>query len=89
MPSIKLSRNELLDILGSEDEVLNKVSGNSRWSISHDFVFRLDGKLYRAPYSVGATEQQSQGPWEYAPEPIECVEVREVPVQSVGYEPVQ
>jgi hypothetical protein len=57
------------------------ITHKSRWSVHHEIVFKwLDGKFYKAHYSEGATELQSEMPWEYEDE-IECTEVH--PVEKV------
>lgn len=92
MPSFK--KADLLDLLDDNSDALEKVSdtiiGTSRWSINHALVFREveTGKFFRAPYSVGATEQQDEGPWEHEGEVITAVEVRPVEKVVTVYEPV-
>lgn len=63
--------------------VEDKVVDNTRWSIIHEIVFEDNGKFYQTEYSVGATEMQSEEPWEYEDE-VECteVELREVTVKK-------
>lgn len=55
----------------------NEIVDTSRWSNHYELVFAHEGKFYRTYYSVGATEQQDEGPWEYDGDEIECVEVVE------------
>lgn len=65
--------------------IKDTITDNSRWSIFHAITFRwIDGKTYRAYYSVGATEQQDESPWEYDKE-VECEEVAEVPVTTTQW----
>lgn len=66
---------EELDLPYSAKE--NTIVDNSRWSIIHEIIFEYEGKTYRTTYSVGATEDQDEGPWEYEDE-IECDEVHKV-----------
>lgn len=51
------------------------ITGTSRWSIHKRVTFRLPGQsndeAWQAKYSVGATESQDEGPWEYQDE-VEC-----------------
>ncbi|MGG1659585.1 hypothetical protein [Brevibacillus sp. NRS-1366] len=54
--------------------ILDEITDTSRWSMHHKIIFEYRGKFYRTHYSVGATEQQDESPWEYEDE-IECVEV--------------
>lgn len=47
----------------------------SRWSIQHRIVFMdTDGTYWQTEYSVGATEMQHEGPWEWVDE-VTAVEV--------------
>jgi hypothetical protein len=85
MATIKIPREEMLDILGSEDEVQNTIVGHRRWSVDHEMIFKYNGKLYRANYSVGATESQDEGPWEYEDE-VEVTEVNPVEKTVIVYE---
>jgi len=52
-----------------EDDIVD----NSRWSIHHAMIFKivdesseLNGRYFQSAYSVGATEQQEEQPYEYA-----------------------
>lgn len=63
------------------------IIGTGRWAIHHLITFEYDGKFYQAAYSVGATEQQDEGPWEFDKE-IQCVEVRRVEKLVTVWEPV-
>jgi hypothetical protein len=60
--------------------VKDRILDNDRWSIRHEIIFQQDDddKFYRAYYSVGATENQDEGPWEYETSEIECTEVHQV-----------
>ena len=61
-----MTREEALDILDEgTDVVLDEIVDTGRWSIHHRVVIRFNGKLYRGSYSVGATENQDESPWEY------------------------
>jgi hypothetical protein len=75
-----------LDLPHSAKE--NRIIDNSRWSISHEIIFEHEGKFYQTYYSVGATEQQDESPWEYEDE-VECVEVQQVEKVVKVWEPVQ
>lgn len=63
------------------------ITSTSRWSVHHDLVFRLGPTHYSTSYSVGATEQQNERPWEYEEE-VECVEVRAVQKTITAWEPI-
>lgn len=67
--------------------IYDKVIDNSRWSVIHEIVFKLDDKFYLTHYSVGATECQEERPWEYEDD-IRCVEVVEKEVLVKKYVPV-
>mgnify|MGYP001581894545 CR=1 FL=1 len=62
---------------------------NSRWSIYYERIFKYDGKFYLTNYSVGATEQQDESPYEYEPDEIDCVEVEPVEKVVIVYQPVK
>lgn len=62
---------------------------NDRWSIHHEIIFKwIDGKFYKAHYSVGATELQDESPWEYEKE-VKCIEVHQVERLVKVWEPVE
>jgi hypothetical protein len=58
---------------------------NSRWSILHRLIYKYDGKFYQTSYSVGATENQDEQPFEYDDDIIECREVEPVQVTVTKY----
>lgn len=58
----------------------DKLIDNDRWSIMHQLIFEHEGKFYRTNYSVGATENQPEAPWDYEDE-VECWEVEKRLVQ--------
>lgn len=67
-------------------EVISKnICDTSRWSIVYAMVVKYEDKLYETSYSVGATEQQDEQPWEYNDE-VEFVEVRPVEKTITTYE---
>ena len=60
------------------EKVEDKIVENSRWSIIHSMIFKFEGKFYESDYSVGATEQQDESPYEYDGDGegmVECLEV--------------
>jgi hypothetical protein len=81
------SRTFLLNSFDAADvEVMvNKTVDVGRWSVSYDYVFKYEGKFYSAPYSVGATEMQDEGPWEYDDDPVTVVIVEPVEVTVIEY----
>lgn len=74
---------ELDGLTVMEDDIID----NSRWSIIHSFTFKEDvtGKFYRTSYSVGATEQQDEHPFEYEGDLIVCEEVVQKEVTIITY----
>lgn len=55
------------------------ICDQDRWSTHHDIIFEYEGKFYSGWYSVGSTEMQDEGPWEYE----EFVEFDEVEKKKV------
>ena len=81
---IKLSRDYMVNELDLPDSAIkDEITGTGRWSIFHNIIFEYDGKFYQTSYSVGATEEQDESPWEYKDE-VECteVELKEVKVKK-------
>jgi hypothetical protein len=89
------TKQELLDILEEENEsaeiVKDELVDTSRWSIIYDLIFRIDGKFYRTNYSVGATESQDEGPWEWFDydSKIACEEVEPYEKTVIDYRAVK
>jgi len=50
--------------------VKDEIVSNSRWSILHDLIVKKDDEFYLVEYSVGATEQQDERPFEYDDEVV-------------------
>jgi len=77
---IKISKEWLLENdIPDGNSIKDDIIENSRWSILHEVIFTYtDGKTYSTSYSVGATEQQDERPWEYDEDEIDCFEVRQV-----------
>jgi hypothetical protein len=69
--------------------ILDELTDNSRWSISHRRIFEFEGKFYETYYSVGATEQQDESPYEYDDAEIECPEVQPVQKLVTVYEKIE
>jgi hypothetical protein len=73
MEKLKITRAEAIDAVfeclpaDRLQFVSDDIVENSRWSILHDVVIRdsVNGKFYRDTYSVGATENQDESPWEH------------------------
>ena len=64
----------------------NNIVDNSRWSVIHKIVFLFNEKFYESDYSVGATEQQDERPYEFDNEEIECSEVKPISKTITVYE---
>lgn len=81
----------LREVINSDDEVFNEIIDHSRWSVGHRCIFQFEGKLYSCVYSVGATEQQDEGPFEWNNEEDleECYEVRLVEKLVKVYEEIK
>lgn len=77
-----------LDLPWAAEE--DHVVGNSRWTVNHEIIFidPADGKHYRTHYSVGATECQEEGPWEYD-DKVSCEEVEKKEVTVVKWVAVE
>lgn len=94
MATATFKKSDLLEVLDDSSDTLEKVSDeitdNSRWSIHHRIVFKesASGKFYETAYSIGATEQQDESPFEYEPDMIGCEEVRPVQKTITVYEAV-
>ena len=58
----------------------DKIIDCSRWSIHHEIIFEDNGKYWKTWYSVGATEEQEERPWDYEDE-VKCTEVEKKIVQ--------
>lgn len=60
---------------GDEGEIVSDtITDTGRWSVHHELIFKLDDKVWRTRYSVGATESQDESPWEYEAE-VSCQQV--------------
>ncbi len=86
---MKFSKEFMKGVLYGDTEGLisDEITDTGRWSVHHSIIFKHDDKFYRAHYSVGATEQQDERPWEYDKE-VECTEVRPVEKTVIVYEAV-
>ena len=70
-------------------EVTKSITDHSRWSVYYTGVFLHipSGKHYWLHWSIGATEQQYERPFEYDKE-VEAVEVRQVEKVVTDWVPV-
>lgn len=88
MATVKFTKDFLMGELDLPySAIKDKVWDNSRWSIFHEIIFEHEGKFYQTSYSVGATECQDEGPWEYEDE-VECTEVEKRQVMREEWIPV-
>ena len=87
---MKFKKELLQDLVYNEvdgyEVIINDVMDTSRWSINKRMVFKFDNKYYVTFYSVGATEQQYEEPYEYEKDLIECREVKPVKKTVTVYE---
>lgn len=88
MPKISVSKEEALDLL-YENQVLETVLDVSRWSVHKRAVVEKDGKFYEMYFSVGATEMQDEGPFDYAGDEVTLTEVELQVVERKEYLPVK
>lgn len=65
----EFTREELLDLGLPDSAIENKLVDHGRWSLHYECYFRTDdlpeGYAWQAMYSVGATEQQDERPWQH------------------------
>ena len=88
MATIKIPKQDMLEILADPACVVrDRITGNGRWSIHHELIFRHAEKLYRTTYRVGSTEIQDELPWEDNDQ-VEAKEVQEVQVSVTDYQVV-
>jgi len=95
MPSKLFPKEELQLVIWDDSETLevikDEITDTGRWTIHHYLVFKdiETGKFYLTYYSVGATEQQDESPFEYEDDEISCVEVEPVEVKVISYKKVK
>lgn len=96
MATKEFSKEDLKDLVDfcemeNLEMVRDEILDTTRWSIINELIFKdkESGKLYRTNYSVGATECQDESPFEYDPDYIECVEVKEKEVTVIDYVEVE
>jgi hypothetical protein len=88
MPKVEFTKDTMLEILEVDEDVISdKITSTSRWSNIHTLIFKKAGKLYRTNYSVGATEQQEEYPWDHV-KTVECTEVEAYEKTVVAYRDV-
>lgn len=71
------------------EEVTKSMTDHTRWSVWYEGIFLHipSNKHYRFIWSIGATEQQDERPYEFDKE-IEVVGVRPVEKIVIDWEPV-
>ena len=68
---LNLTREQAVDLLDGDSEefkiIKDEIVDTSRWSNIYEIIIQRisDGKYFKDSYSVGATEQQDESPWEY------------------------
>ena len=82
---MQLTREEAANIVCDDHDdwitVETNIVDSSRWSIIYEGIFEYcpTGKFYSMSWSVGATEQQDERPFEYYdPEPVEVHQVEKM-----------
>lgn len=92
MPVKTFPKSELKDLVYEDEtdnlvKVRDEVTGKRRWSIDHELIFKEKAteKFYSVHYSVGATEQQDESPFEYESDNVEVTEVRPVEKTIIDY----
>lgn len=90
---MKLTAEEAREVVWDDHEdfttIEKEITDTSRWSIQYEGVFKHEptGKFYSADWSVGATEQQDESPFEYETE-VEFTEVAPQEITIIKYLPV-
>ena len=72
----------------SDHKIMDRITGQNRWSTVHELVFEDNGKFYMTTYSEGSTQIQDESPWEYKDE-IKCTEVELKEVKVKKWIPVE
>jgi hypothetical protein len=91
-------KEDLLELLdyGKGDKVLledqseaefisNRLTGNGRWALDYELLFRVDDKVYLANYQRGATEYQETYPFENDGNWVNCIEMEPYEVTVTKY----
>lgn len=92
MKNMKLTAEDARNVVWGEsigwEIVEDRIVDHKRWSVCHRAVCcnKKTGKYYRFDYSVGATENQEQLPYEWDEEPVVVPEVLPVTKKIVCYE---
>lgn len=89
----KFPKTTLQELVSEEqvdglEVISNTIVDHTRWSVVYEVIFKEDYQFYKVSYSVGATESQDEGPFEYDNDEIDCIEVAPVEKTIVVYEPV-
>ena len=82
---MKFSRDYLQDLV-YETPISDVIVEHNRWSVTHERIFKHEGRFFKTRYSVAATEGQDESPYEYEPDEIECPEVFPVERTITVYE---
>jgi hypothetical protein len=90
----KFPKQFLKDLIWDEEPELDGKTGvkisdditdTGRWSIHHSMIFSYDEKFYLVNYSVGATEQQDERPFEYEGPEIDTILVAPIEKTVIVY----
>lgn len=90
MSTTKFPAERLRNVLYEDEGVVvrDTITDTSRWSVHHELIFKLDGKLWQTHYSEGATEYQDERPFEHESEVL-CTEVIAKKVTVVDFVPLE
>lgn len=86
--TVYFKKQDLFDMDLPYSAIERQIIDKTRWSVVYEIVFEKDGRFYQTDYSVGATESQDEGPWEYDGDEIACVEVHKVQKMVTVWEPI-
>ena len=76
MNTKKFTKEQLEELMDKPHKVFEEITDHDRWTIHYRVIFLFEGKHYEWHYSIGATETQDQGPFDYFTESDgECAEV--------------
>lgn len=92
MSTHKFPKTELQAIVNGDHETakvaLDALVAKSRWSLRYRLIFELGGMLFQVYYTRGATELQTEDPFEFDTDEIEVTEVEAFERTITDYRPV-
>jgi len=88
MPVLEVPAEQAREMVWGDSEegelIEERITGTSRWSVNKSAIILYQDKYWKVQYSIGATEQQDERPFEdvqYA----KFVEVERVPVTTYAW----